>query len=81
LLVSTTHLLPTVTIKELREITSSGAAQPLLLVLEDVHYDDHGTLELLVYVARNLASSPLSVVAPIGMWKSIGRSRLAVVGR
>jgi DNA-binding CsgD family transcriptional regulator len=39
-----------------------GAAQPLLLVLEDLHDADRGTLDLLVYVARHLAGTPLLVV-------------------
>jgi DNA-binding CsgD family transcriptional regulator len=36
-----------------------GAAQPLLLVLEDLHDADRGTLDLLVYVARHLGGTPL----------------------
>jgi DNA-binding CsgD family transcriptional regulator/tetratricopeptide (TPR) repeat protein len=39
-----------------------GAAQPLLLVLEDLHDADRGTLDLLVYLARHLAGTPLLVV-------------------
>jgi DNA-binding CsgD family transcriptional regulator len=39
-----------------------GAAQPLLLVLEDLHDADRGTLDLLVYVARHLAGTPLLLV-------------------
>jgi DNA-binding CsgD family transcriptional regulator len=39
-----------------------GAAQPLLLVLEDLHDADRGTLDLLVYVARHLGGTPLLVV-------------------
>ncbi|HEY1295138.1 MAG TPA: AAA family ATPase [Chloroflexota bacterium] len=40
-----------------------GATHPLLLVLEDLHDADRGTLDLLVYLARNLAGTPLLVVA------------------
>ena len=39
-----------------------GAAQPLLLVLEDLHDADRGTLDLLVYVARHLGGAPMLVV-------------------
>jgi DNA-binding NarL/FixJ family response regulator len=39
-----------------------GAAQPLLLVLEDLHDADRGTLDLLVYVARHLGGTPLLLV-------------------
>jgi DNA-binding CsgD family transcriptional regulator len=39
-----------------------GAAQPLLLVLEDLHDADRGTLDLLVYLARHLGGTPLLVV-------------------
>jgi DNA-binding CsgD family transcriptional regulator len=40
-----------------------GAKHPLLLVLEDLHDADRGTLDLLLYVARHLAGTPLLVVA------------------
>ena len=40
-----------------------GAKQPLLLVLEDLHDADRGTLDLLLYLARHLAGTPLLVVA------------------
>jgi predicted ATPase len=39
-----------------------GAAQPLVLVLEDLHDADRGTLDLLVYLARHLRGTPLLVV-------------------
>jgi DNA-binding CsgD family transcriptional regulator len=39
-----------------------GTVQPLLLVLEDLHDADRGTLDLLVYVARHLGGTPLLVV-------------------
>jgi predicted ATPase len=39
-----------------------GAAHPLLLVLEDLHDADRGTLDLLVYLARHLAGTPLLTV-------------------
>jgi DNA-binding CsgD family transcriptional regulator len=40
-----------------------GAKHPLLLVLEDLHDADRGTLDLLVYLARHLAGVPLLVLA------------------
>jgi DNA-binding CsgD family transcriptional regulator len=40
-----------------------SAQHPLLLVLEDLHDADRGTLDLLLYVARHLAGTPLLVVA------------------
>jgi hypothetical protein len=39
-----------------------GAVQPLLLILEDLHDADRGTLDLLVYLARHLGGTPLLVV-------------------
>jgi predicted ATPase len=39
-----------------------GAAQPLLMLLEDLHDADRGTLDLLVYLARHLAGTPLLLV-------------------
>jgi predicted ATPase len=39
-----------------------GAAHPLLLVLEDLHDADRGALDLLVYLARHLARTPLMII-------------------
>jgi hypothetical protein len=39
-----------------------AAAHPLLLVLEDLHDADRGTLDLQVYLARHLSRTPLLVV-------------------
>ena len=39
-----------------------AVGQPLLLVLEDLHDADRGTLDLLLFVARNLKGSRLLVV-------------------
>src|SRR5207248_11048306 len=41
----------------------AAAAQPLLLCLEDLHWADRGTLDLLVYLARRLGQTRLLVVA------------------
>jgi predicted ATPase len=43
-------------------LQSVGAAHPLLLVLEDLHDADRGTLDLLVYLARHLAGVRLLVL-------------------
>jgi DNA-binding CsgD family transcriptional regulator len=40
-----------------------GTRHPLLLVLEDVHDADRGTLDLLIYLARHLAGTPILLVA------------------
>jgi tetratricopeptide (TPR) repeat protein len=41
---------------------SAAAAQPLLIVLEDLHSADGGTLEMLEHVARNLGDKRLLLV-------------------
>jgi tetratricopeptide (TPR) repeat protein len=46
----------------LEGLRNIGVAQPLLLVLEDLHDADRGTLDLLVYLARHLDGMPLLVV-------------------
>ena len=33
-------------------LRNASAVQPLLIVLEDLHWSDRGTLDLLVYLAR-----------------------------
>jgi len=43
-------------------IRRAGAGRPILLVIEDLHDADRGTLDLLVYLAHNLAGTPLLVV-------------------
>jgi tetratricopeptide (TPR) repeat protein len=43
-------------------LTSAAAAQPLLVVLEDLHSADRGTLEMLGHVARSLGDKRLLVV-------------------
>jgi predicted ATPase len=43
-------------------LRSAAAHQPLLLVLEDLHDADRGTLDLLLHVSRSLHRAPLLVV-------------------
>jgi DNA-binding CsgD family transcriptional regulator len=46
----------------LAALRQMGALHPLLLVVEDLHDADRGTLDLLVYLARHLAATSLLVV-------------------
>jgi DNA-binding CsgD family transcriptional regulator len=43
-------------------LRGAAAQQPLLIVLEDLHDADRGTLDLLLYVARNLHGARILVV-------------------
>jgi predicted ATPase len=43
-------------------LVRAAVAKPLLVVLEDLHDADHGTLDLLVHMSRQLAGSRLLVV-------------------
>jgi tetratricopeptide (TPR) repeat protein len=43
-------------------LTNAAAIQPLLVVLEDLHDADKGTLDMLTFVSRNLAGARLLVV-------------------
>jgi DNA-binding CsgD family transcriptional regulator len=43
-------------------VRNAAAKQPLLVVLEDLHDADHGTLDLLLYLARNLHHTRLLIV-------------------
>ena len=43
-------------------LANASSAQPLLVVLEDLHWADTGTLELLRHVARNLQGTRLLLV-------------------
>ncbi|HEX3246971.1 MAG TPA: AAA family ATPase, partial [Chloroflexota bacterium] len=43
-------------------LRNAAAVQPMVLVLEDLHWADHGTLELLLHLARSLADARLLVV-------------------
>src|SRR5439155_10381390 len=43
-------------------LRSASQSQPLVLILEDLHWADRGTLDLLTHVARNLGSTRLLIV-------------------
>jgi serine/threonine protein kinase/tetratricopeptide (TPR) repeat protein len=43
-------------------LRNAAAVQPLLLVLEDLHWADQGTLDLLVHLSRNLGGARLLVI-------------------
>jgi hypothetical protein len=43
-------------------LRNAASVHPILLVLEDLHWADHGTLDFLVHLSRNLAASRLLVV-------------------
>jgi len=45
-----------------RELRARAAARPVVLVIEDVHWADHGTLELLQYLPRQIKKSPVLVI-------------------
>src|SRR5512136_3201803 len=43
-------------------LTNAACVQPLLVVLEDLHDADKGTLDMLTHVSRNLTSARLLIV-------------------
>jgi tetratricopeptide (TPR) repeat protein len=43
-------------------LTNAANVQPMLVVLEDLHDADNGTLEMLTHVSRNLAAARLLIV-------------------
>jgi len=43
-------------------LTNAAKVQPLLIVLEDLHDSDKGTLEMLTHVSRNLSSARLLII-------------------
>lgn len=43
-------------------LTNAAAVQPILVVLEDLHDADRGTLDMLTHVSRNLAGARLLIV-------------------
>src|SRR4051794_21936471 len=47
----------------LRFLTELGQRGPLAIVLEDIHWADRSTLELLGFLARNLRAMPVVILA------------------
>ena len=43
-------------------IHAIGSVQPLLLVIEDVHWSDDATLDLVLYLARRISQQPIAMV-------------------
>ena len=43
-------------------LCNAAAVQPILLVLEDLHWADRGTIDFLIHLSRNLAGARLLVV-------------------
>ena len=43
-------------------LRNASSVQPLCIVLEDLHWSDRGTLDLLVHIARNLQGARLLIV-------------------
>ena len=43
-------------------LKNASTVQPLLIVLEDLHWADRGTLDLLVHVARNFSGARLLII-------------------
>ncbi len=43
-------------------LRNASSTQPILLILEDLHWSDRGTLDLLVHLARNLQGARLLIV-------------------
>ena len=46
----------------LRLVTEQAARQPLLFIVEDLHWSDETSLELLRYLARKCVQSPILFV-------------------
>ena len=44
-------------------VASASAQQPLLLLIEDLHWADEGSLALLVHLARAVANLPVLIIA------------------
>ncbi|MEO8333999.1 MAG: AAA family ATPase [bacterium] len=43
-------------------IHALGRTQPVLLVIEDVHWSDDATLDLMLHLARRIAADPIAVI-------------------
>jgi predicted ATPase len=54
-------------LREMAEAIEAMAAQaPLILVLEDLHWSDYSTLDLVAYLARRRDPARLMMMAPTG---------------
>jgi predicted ATPase len=45
-------------------LANAGSVQPLLLVLEDLHDSDKGTLDMMTHISRHLAGTRILIVGP-----------------
>src|SRR3972149_1458133 len=43
-------------------LRNAATVQPLLIVVEDLHWADRGTLDLMLHIARNLQGARLTIV-------------------
>lgn len=72
----------------------SGAGQPLLILLDDLHWADRDSLNLLAFLARRIARLPVAIIAALRPWPKealeavrglerhgAGLQRLAPLGR
>ena len=67
---------------EVREFLAAlAAASPLLVVLEDLHWADHASLDLLRVVGRFVPTAPMLVVEPTAPTKFPEQPSLPGVAR
>src|SRR6266700_7733446 len=58
-------------------LTGHAAAAPVLLVLEDLHWADTSTLDLVVFLAHNLAERPVVLLATCRQDEPSSKGRMA----
>src|SRR6266567_2555161 len=58
-------------------LTGHAAAAPVLLVLEDLHWADTSTLDLVVFLAHNLAERPVVLLATYRQDEPASKRRMA----
>ncbi len=58
-------------------LTGHAAAAPVLLVLEDLHWADTSTLDLVVFLAHNLAERPVALLATCRRDEPSSKGRMA----
>ena len=61
----------------LARLTDHAAAAPVLLVLEDLHWADTSTLDLVVFLAHNLAERPVVLLATYRRDEPSSKGRMA----